>query len=447
MEAAHRTLFPLFLFFVAAMFAFVFAALLVAGALFYAGLLGAFACGFRHVFSAPGSPTPSDDEDAEALPFVSVVIAARDEADSIERCLEAILQSDYPSERFEVIVVDDFSRDATAERVRHFLKTRIAARRKAHRRVPAGAAGDNAAREAETAPTEAPPRLRLLQMHRVMEESTGHKREALNHGISAARGPLILTTDADCTPAPGWIGAMTAPLRSADVAFVAGPVRYRLGAAGDEDGARKSFGARLFDRAQALEFLALQAVGAGSIGLGRPTICNSANVAYRQSVYQALYRPETLGAADDETLIQRIADETDARAAFCAAPDACVETPPADGPRAFWRQRQRWASMTPRYPDTGFTLALGALYGFYVMLLAAAPLSFWMPALLGPLAVAAGLKVAAEAALLVPACRRFDQTELLGALLPFQPAHAAYMVGIGAAGVLGATQWKGRTVD
>ena len=445
------------------MFVSVLGALLVAGALSYAGLLGACAWGFQRVFSSAAHAKAGEDEQAKR-PFVSVVIAARDEAERIERCLDAILESDYPAERFEVIVVDDFSRDATAERVQQF----IAERREARRRVPAGVPPGNSPAETETAPPEDAPRVRpdrtggadrsspregstpgvrLLQMHRVMDESTGHKREALNHGISAARGPLILTTDADCTPAPGWIGAMTNPLRSNAVAFVAGPVRYRLPNGDSDSPPEQSFGARLFDQAQALEFLAFQAVGAGSIGLGRPTICNSANVAYRQSVYQALYRPETLGAADDETLIQRIGEETESRVAFCAAPAACVETPPADGLRAFWHQRQRWASMTPRYPDTGFTVALGALYGFYVLLLAAAPLSFWTPALLGPLAVAAVLKVAAEAVLLVPACRRFGQSKLLRALLPFQPAHVAYMVGIVAAGVFGTTEWKGRAVD
>ena len=423
------------------------AALLLASALYYAALLGVFARGFRRVFSGKkSSASPSPEPDAD-VPFVSVVVAARDEAGHIERCLDAILASDYPAGRFEVIVVDDFSRDDTAQRVRRLIAER--------RRVPAGTGSKDGIEKtgpaSHTLSDREPrgaPEVRLLQMHRVMAESTGHKREALNHGISAARGPLILTTDADCTPAPGWIGAMTGPMRSGgDVAFVAGPVRYRLG--GDDGGGaqQESFVRRLFDKAQALEFLALQAVGAGAIGLGRPAICNSANVAYRQRTYEALYRSETLGAADDETLIQRIARETDQRVAFCPDEAARVETPPADGPRAFLRQRQRWASMTPRYPDTGFTLAMGGLYGFYLMLLVAAGALFWVPALAGPLAAALGLKVAAEAALLGPACRRFGQPGLLRALVPFQPLHIGYVAFIGAAGPLGTTRWKGRTVD
>lgn len=408
----------------------IFAVLLVGLALFYAGMLGAFAWGFHRVFSVEedsDGPAPADGE----RPFVSVVIAARNEAACIADCLDAVLQSRYPAERFEVIVVDDFSTDATVARVRRFIRE--------HERVLQGSGGAPPGAAVSPEAPAAHPRLRFLRMDRVADTSAGHKREALNHGISAARGPLVLTTDADCTPAPGWIGAMAGRF-DADVAFVAGPVRYQLEGSGP-------LPKRLFEQVQALEFLALQAAGAGGIGLGRPTICNSANVAYRQRVYEALYRSETLGAADDETLIQRIAEETDQRVAFCPAPEARVETPPADGPRAFLRQRQRWASMTPRYPDLGFTLALGGVYGFYLLLLAAAVAVWWLPALALPLAGAFVLKLAAEAALLAPTCRRFGQPRLRWLMLPAQPLHALYMVGIVAAGVLGETRWKGRTVD
>ncbi|HEX8161600.1 MAG TPA: glycosyltransferase [Pyrinomonadaceae bacterium] len=45
-------------------------------------------------------------------PFVSVVVPARDAASHLPRCLDALSKSDYA--RFEIIVVDDASSDATA---------------------------------------------------------------------------------------------------------------------------------------------------------------------------------------------------------------------------------------------------------------------------------------------------------------------------------------------
>jgi len=85
---------------------------LAAAAIYYAVPISFFAVGFRRVrreaaacepVRIPGSP-----------PFVSLVVAARNEAPHLEACLHAILANDYPADRFEVVVVDDFSDDETA---------------------------------------------------------------------------------------------------------------------------------------------------------------------------------------------------------------------------------------------------------------------------------------------------------------------------------------------
>ena len=48
-------------------------------------------------------------------PFVSVLIAARNEEDNLADCLESILAVDYPKDRFEILVGDDKSEDQTGE--------------------------------------------------------------------------------------------------------------------------------------------------------------------------------------------------------------------------------------------------------------------------------------------------------------------------------------------
>src|SRR4029434_6140482 len=52
-------------------------------------------------------------DDSAPLPFVSIVVPARNESVKIERCLESLLMQDYP--HFEVIVIDDRSTDNTGE--------------------------------------------------------------------------------------------------------------------------------------------------------------------------------------------------------------------------------------------------------------------------------------------------------------------------------------------
>jgi succinoglycan biosynthesis protein ExoA len=54
-----------------------------------------------------------DYHDAEALPFVSVVIPVFNEERYIEACLASVLDQDYPANRYEVIVADGGSTDHT----------------------------------------------------------------------------------------------------------------------------------------------------------------------------------------------------------------------------------------------------------------------------------------------------------------------------------------------
>lgn len=102
--------------------------------------------------------------------LVTVVIPARNEARNIERCVRSVLRSAYPE--IEVIVVDDRSSDGTAE-----LVERLAA-----------------------AP-EARGRVRLVRGTDLPAGWFG-KQWAMVQGYRAARGTLLLFTDADTTHEP-----------------------------------------------------------------------------------------------------------------------------------------------------------------------------------------------------------------------------------------------------
>ncbi len=55
-------------------------------------------------------------------PFVSVILACRNEQKYIVRCLDSILANDYPKDRLEVLVVDGMSDDSTREIVKEYAK-------------------------------------------------------------------------------------------------------------------------------------------------------------------------------------------------------------------------------------------------------------------------------------------------------------------------------------
>jgi hypothetical protein len=129
------------------------------------------------------------DEPPPDAPLVSVVIPARDEARTIERCARSVLASRWP--RLEVIVVDDRSTDGTGDVAR-----RIAA---------------------EDA------RLRVVEPPPLPADWFG-KQWACAAGAAAARGTILCFTDADTWHAPDLLPRAVAALhdRGADMVTVAG---------------------------------------------------------------------------------------------------------------------------------------------------------------------------------------------------------------------------------
>ncbi|MDP4812452.1 MAG: glycosyltransferase, partial [Saprospiraceae bacterium] len=51
---------------------------------------------------------------------MSVVVAARDEEKNVSLCIQSLLDQDYPLDKYEIIIVDDFSTDKTAELIKNF---------------------------------------------------------------------------------------------------------------------------------------------------------------------------------------------------------------------------------------------------------------------------------------------------------------------------------------
>ncbi len=46
-------------------------------------------------------------------PFISIIVAAHNEGENIQNCLDSLLKLDYPDEKIEIIIVNDRSEDDT----------------------------------------------------------------------------------------------------------------------------------------------------------------------------------------------------------------------------------------------------------------------------------------------------------------------------------------------
>src|SRR5262249_17617697 len=58
----------------------------------------------------------TESTDSADLPFISVIVPARNEGSKIRRCLESLANQDYP--HYEIIAIDDRSTDDTGTIIR-----------------------------------------------------------------------------------------------------------------------------------------------------------------------------------------------------------------------------------------------------------------------------------------------------------------------------------------
>lgn len=59
-------------------------------------------------------------------PEVSIIIPCRNEEKYIKRCLDSVMEQDYPKEKLEILIIDGMSKDKTKEIIeKHFSKVRI----------------------------------------------------------------------------------------------------------------------------------------------------------------------------------------------------------------------------------------------------------------------------------------------------------------------------------
>lgn len=110
--------------------------------------------------------------DPALAPLVSVIIPVYRDQERLALCLDKLAQQTYPSDRYEVIVVDNGSDNYDS------LRTLVESY-------------DNA---------------------RIVQEPTPGSYAARNQGIAVAQGDLLAFTDADCLPSPGWLENGIRPL-------------------------------------------------------------------------------------------------------------------------------------------------------------------------------------------------------------------------------------------
>lgn len=331
----------------------------------------------------------------------SIIIPARNEEKNIAACLQSIAQLNYPKELFEVIVMDDFSTDATVATAQQFSFVKV------------------------------------IELKTLLNEKiNSYKKKAIELGIAASTGDYIITTDADCMVPANWLRNFAFLIQQQPTVFIAAPVAMK-----EESSAIKVF--------QSLDFLSLQGITAASVGAGFHSMCNGANLCYSKEAFykvDGFTGVDHIASGDDMLLMHKLYKQYPNEVHYCKAADSIVLTEPVDTVAAFFRQRIRWASKADKYDDQRIFTVLLLVYLLNVWLLVLAVSCFFISTNLQLLLLALAVKTIAELIFLFPVAGFYQKTNLL-LWFPFaQPFHIVYTVVAGWLGKFGSYEWKGRTV-
>lgn len=300
-------------------------------------------------------------------PFVSIIIPARDEQDNIIMCLESLVDSDYPRDKYEIIVVNDRSTDLTQSLVEQFAQKYT--------------------------------NIKLLNITKDSQKVEGGKPGALDFGIAKAEGEYILLTDADCKVNKKWISSMVKTFIEKDSDLVAAFTLVK----------HDSF----FGKYQAIEWILMHTMASGGMGLNFPLGCFGNNMAFKKSIYNQTggYGKIEFSVTEDLALLQTV-HKMGGKINYICHRDSTVKTLPLNSIKDYLNQRKRWAIG-------------GKKLGWKATLFVLASLLIWITAVVSFIeghyylsVIIMLLKVITDAILVIPTIYTVKEKGLLPYLLP-----------------------------
>ena len=238
----------------------------------------------------------------------SVIVPFRNEAKNLPKLLQSISKLKYPKELFELILVDDFSKD-NSERI--YINWRM----------------QNGLIETT-----------LLENLRL---SNSPKKDAISKAIPIIKHEWIVTTDADCVVNENWLLTLDNFIQKNNSEMVVGAVIYK---------SKNNW----FHHFQQLDLMSLQGTTIGSFGIEKPFMCNGANFAYTKKIFQQISGFNGINnkaSGDDVLLLQKALKTHSDKVSYLKNTDSIVTTKPENDLYKLFMQRVRWASKTSSYND------------------------------------------------------------------------------------------------
>ena len=343
--------------------------------------------------------------------FISIIIPARNEEKNIGSCIQSIISQTFPSNNFEIIVVNDHSTDNTTNVVLSFKQENI--------------------------------HLINLEDFTKAQVLNSYKKKSIETAMQFAKGELIVTTDADCIMPEKWLETLAACYKEKSPVFVALPVVFKNAKSSD------SFLKRFFKNFQSLDFMMLQGITGASVYKRFHAMCNGANLAYQKKVFYEVNGFEgidRLASGDDMLLMHKIQKRYPEKIMFLKSKNVIIETASAETFKDFINQRIRWASKADQYTDKKITAVLLLVYFLNVWIFILGISSFFSVKAFYYFLISIAIKTTVEFIFLFPVSKFFGKQKLLWWFFPAQPFHILYTIVAGFLGKFGSYQWKERRV-
>jgi cellulose synthase/poly-beta-1,6-N-acetylglucosamine synthase-like glycosyltransferase len=244
----------------------------------------------------------------------TIIVPFRNEEENLPKLLDSFSKLNYPSNLFEIILVDDASKEKFDISSFTFYISQI----------------DN---------------LRI---------SNSPKKDSITTAMQHVKTNWVITTDADCIVPENWLLTFDNYIQENQVSMLAGAVSYKC---------ENSF----LHHFQQLDLTSLQGATIGSFGLNKAFMCNGANFAYTKSLFEKLNGFDgnnKIASGDDVFLLQKAVEAFPKEVHYLKAEEAIVITKPTENWKSLFYQRVRWAAKTSSYKSTfGKFLGLIVFFG------------------------------------------------------------------------------------
>lgn len=229
---------------------------------------------------------------------IAVIIAAKNEAAYIERCLQSIIEQIYPKELLEIILVDDASEDETYHLAEKTLSTSGISYRIIQNKTPLG------------------------------------KKQSLKLAIEASTSDFIVCTDADTfSYSNKWLSTIANYAEQTKKEFIICPVAIH-----HSNGVLSAL--------QEIETSILNLFAIASVNCSAPFLCSGANMAFSKKMFYqtgAYSNHIHISSGDDVFFLEDVKQKSPEKIGYLKSKEALVYTYPEKTITALLHQKLRWS--------------------------------------------------------------------------------------------------------